>query len=126
MKTHRDLEIYQKGLSLFLKTHAASKKLPKYELYELGSQLRRSADSIITNIVEGYGRKHYKNDFIKFLIYSAASTHETMHHLEKLISLYPEQESEFKNLMKEYDILSAQIYTFTQYVVHKWKTSQLK
>jgi four helix bundle protein len=126
MKTHQDLEIYKKGFSLFLKTHAASKMLPKYELYELGSQLRRSADSIITNIVEGYGRKHYKNDFIKFLIYSSASTLETIHHLEKLISLYPEKESEFKNLMKEYDILSAQIYTFTKYVAHKWKPSQLK
>ncbi|MCX6171922.1 MAG: four helix bundle protein [Flavobacterium sp.] len=44
--------------------------LPKYELYELGSQLRRSSDSIVTNIVEGYGRKRYKSDFIKFLVYS--------------------------------------------------------
>lgn len=124
MKTYYDLEIYQKGLDLFLKTHAVSKKLPKYELYELGSQLRRSSDSIITNIVEGYGRKYYKNDFIKFLIYSASSTHETMHHIEKLISLYPELESELKTLQNDYKILSAQIYTFTQYVVKKWKNPQ--
>jgi four helix bundle protein len=124
MKTYYDLEIYQKGLALFLKTHAVSKKLPKHELYELGSQLRRSADSIITNIVEGYGRKYYKNDFVKFLIYSASSTHETMHHLEKLTSLYPDLESELNNLKSDYKILSAQIYTFTQYVVKKWKHPQ--
>ena len=60
MKSYRDLEIYKKGFSLFLETHKMSLRLPKYELYELGSQLRRSSDSVITNIVEGYGRKRYQ------------------------------------------------------------------
>lgn len=65
MKSYRDLEIYKRGLALFLETHAVSLKLPKYELYELGSQLRRSSDSVITNSVEGYGRKRYQADFYK-------------------------------------------------------------
>lgn len=42
-------------------------KTAKHEMYELGSQLRRSSDSVTTNIIEGYGRKRYKADFIKFL-----------------------------------------------------------
>lgn len=66
MKSYKDLEIYKKGLSLFLETHKVSLLLPKYEMYELGSQLRRSSDSVITNIVEGYGRKRYQADFIRF------------------------------------------------------------
>ena len=33
--------------------------------YELGSQLRRSSDSVVYNIVEGYGRRKYKADFIR-------------------------------------------------------------
>ena len=70
MSSYRDLDIYKIGLELFYITHPASLKLPKYELYELGSQLRRSSDSVVTNIVEGYGRKRYKADFIKFLVYS--------------------------------------------------------
>jgi four helix bundle protein len=38
---------------------------------------------VITNIVEGYGRRVYKNDFLKFLVYSHASDLETINHLDK-------------------------------------------
>nr|WP_288442003.1 four helix bundle protein [uncultured Chryseobacterium sp.] len=37
-------------------------------MFELGSQLRKPSDSVITNIVEGYGRSTYRNDYIRFLI----------------------------------------------------------
>ena len=84
MSSYKDLEIYTLGLELFYKAHFASLKLPKHELYELGSQLRRSADSVPTNIVEGYGRRRYKADFIKFLVYSHSSCLETIAHLEKI------------------------------------------
>ncbi len=57
---YRKLQIYTQSLELFLKTHQESFKLPKYELYELGSQLRRSSQSIVANIVEGYGKSRYK------------------------------------------------------------------
>jgi four helix bundle protein len=32
-------------------------ELPKFEIYEVGSQIRRSSKSVRTNIVEGYGRR---------------------------------------------------------------------
>ncbi|WP_426479099.1 four helix bundle protein [Chryseobacterium sp. CBSDS_008] len=72
----------------FLRCNSESLFLPKYELFELGSQLRRSSDSVITNIVEGYGRSSYKNDYIRFLIYNHASNDETINHLEKIMILY--------------------------------------
>ncbi|UGU17392.1 four helix bundle protein [Sinomicrobium kalidii] len=68
--SYRDLDIYKISFELFIKAHRLSLRLPKYELFELGSQLRRSSDSVNSNIVEGYGRKKYKNDFVKFLTYS--------------------------------------------------------
>ena len=120
MKSHKDLEIYNLSLSLFYKTHAISLLLPKYELYELGSQVRRSSDSVITNIVEGYGRKRYQADFIKFLVYSHSSNLETINHLEKIEKLYPEFQKETTKLIAEYDILGAQIYRFIQYVEKNW------
>ena len=46
MKSYEDLDIYKISLSLFYEIHPASLLLPKYELYELGSQLRRSSDSV--------------------------------------------------------------------------------
>ena len=84
-----NLEIYEISFRLFLKSHRLSNALPKYELYELGSQLRRSTDSIVSNIVEGHGRKMYKNEFIRFIVFSHASCLETICHLEKIQTLYP-------------------------------------
>ncbi len=120
MKSYKDLEIYKKGLNLFLETHKMSLKLPKYELYELGSQLRRSSDSVITNIVEDFGRKRYQADFIKFLVYSHSSNLETINHLEKILVLYPEHCEIVSKLINDYDVLGAQIYKFLLYVENNW------
>ena len=51
MSSYKDLDIYKISLELFYIVHPASLKLPKYELYGLGSQLRRSSDTVVTNIV---------------------------------------------------------------------------
>jgi len=67
-KTYKELDVYRVSFDLFIRVHRFSFRLPKHETYELGSQIRRSADSVNSNIVEGYGRKQYKNDFIRFLI----------------------------------------------------------
>ena len=59
-------------------------ELPKFEMYEEGSQIRRSVKSVRANIVEGYGKRRYKHDFIRFLTYSHASCDETIDHLDTL------------------------------------------
>ena len=120
MKSYKDLDIYNLSLNLFYKTHQISLKLPKHELYELGSQIRRSSDSVPTNIVEGYGRKRYKADFIKFLTYSHASNLETLCHFEKIQFLYPDFENEVKLLQNDYDVLGAKIFNFIKYVENNW------
>jgi four helix bundle protein len=86
----------------------------------LGSQIRRSSDSVVTNIVEGYGRRRYKQDFIKFLTYSHASNLETLCHLEKLVVLYPDMANEMVLLQKEYDQLGAKLFSFMRYVENNW------
>lgn len=40
----RKLQIYTISFELFLKTHRESLRLPKYEIYELGSKLRLYPD----------------------------------------------------------------------------------
>jgi four helix bundle protein len=120
MSTYQDLDIYKIGLTLFYQTHPASLKLSKYEMYELGSQLRRASDSVITNIVEGYGRKRYKADFIRFLVFSHSSCLETINHLDKLSNLYPTETDNFLELSAQYDKLGAKIYSFIKYVEQNW------
>ena len=65
MKSYKDLEIYNLSYDLAIKIHKMSLKLPQYEMFEEGSQLRRSSKGITSCIVEGYGRKKYKAEFMK-------------------------------------------------------------
>jgi len=52
-KSYRDLEIYRLSFENAMKIHKISLKLPKYELFEEGSQLRKSSKGITSCIVEG-------------------------------------------------------------------------
>jgi four helix bundle protein len=121
MSSYRDLEIYEVAYDLSIRVHKESLKLPSFELYEQGSQIRRSSKGIRDAIVEGYGRRKYKADYIKFLIYSIASCDETTNHLRSIIDLYPEMKS-FQEFMPEYDRLGKMINNYLQYVETNWKT----
>jgi 23S rRNA-intervening sequence protein len=56
--SYRDLEIWDLARQIAVAVHRMTlQNLPKLEMYEEGSQIRRSAKSIRANIVEGYGRK---------------------------------------------------------------------
>jgi four helix bundle protein len=121
-KSYKELEVYQVSFNLFIRLHRFSFLMPKYETYELGSQVRRAADSVNSNIIEGYGRRSYKKDFIKFLIYSHASNDETINHLKKIKKLYPNLAIEANQLKSEYDLLGKKLYRFIEYVKDNWKT----
>jgi four helix bundle protein len=73
MKSYKDLEIYRLSRKVAVKLRMESAKLPSIDRFEVGSQIRRSSQSIKDNIVEGYGRRKYKADFIKHLNYAQAS-----------------------------------------------------
>jgi len=119
MKSYKDLEVYQISFTLARAVHLLSTKLPKSEIYELGSQVRRSAQSIRANIVEGYGRRRYPADFIKFLIHAYASLLETISHLEMLKSIYIELD--FNSLIDAYEKLGSKLHNFIHFVETRWQ-----
>lgn len=83
--SYKKLEVWQITRELVIDIHKMTlEKLPKHEMYEEGSQIRRSIKSVKSNIVEGYGRRAYKQDFIRFLHMALASNDETADHLETL------------------------------------------
>ena len=75
-----DLEVWQKAHELTLQIYKVTKEFPKEEKYRLGDQLRRSAASVATNIVEGNSRTH-KAEFQQFLNMARSSLEETKYHL---------------------------------------------
>jgi four helix bundle protein len=83
--SHKNLEIWKLADELVVEIHEMTlARLPKFEMFEEGGQIRRSSKSVKSTIVEGYGRKRYKAEFIKFLVYSLGSNDETIDHLETL------------------------------------------
>ncbi|UZH54858.1 four helix bundle protein [Salinimicrobium tongyeongense] len=120
MKSHKDLDIYNLAFEYAIEVHKLSLKLPKFELYEQGSQVRRSSKSIQDAIVEGYGRKVYKQDFLKFLTYAHASLLECISQLEMINELYTLEGT--LELIKKYDLLGGKIFSFMLYVEKNWKT----
>ncbi|NOQ26989.1 MAG: four helix bundle protein [Bacteroidales bacterium] len=117
---YRDLEIYKLAFKLAIEVHNLTLKIPKFELYEEGSQIRRSSKSIGANIVEGYGKRSYKKDFLRSLTISHAECDETIYHLDILFatkSLIDKEKYDYLN--SEYIKLSKMIYNFSQSVLKK-------
>jgi len=56
VETHKDLEIWQRGIALVEEIYEVTKSFPKEELYGLTYQIRRSAVFYPSNIAEGAGR----------------------------------------------------------------------
>ncbi len=124
-QSYKDLDIYKMARKLAIEIHKISLELPKFEMYEEGSQIRRSSKSIKSNIVEGFGRRRYKQEFIKFLIYSLASCDETTDHLDTLYETRSfVDEERYRRLCEEYDYLGRMITNFIKSVElgHKTKT----
>ena len=107
------LEIYQIAHRLAVEVHGMTlKELPKFETYEEASQTRRASKSVPVNIAEGFGRRRYKAEYIRFLIYSLASCDEMSAHLRLLkdtVSLNLERSEYF---LKSYGELGRKINAF--------------
>jgi four helix bundle protein len=116
MSGYRDLKVYQVAHGLGVRIHVFSLKLPKFELYETGSQIRRSSKAISANIVEGYGKRHYLADYVKFLVYAQATCDETNERLSYIQDLYVGLATEAQIFLGEIDTLGRQLNLFIQAV----------
>jgi four helix bundle protein len=74
-KTFEDLEVYKAARELRKAMYAVTRRLPDFEKYDLGSQIRRAAISLTNNMAEGHGRYHYP-DQIRFFLHSRGSLQE--------------------------------------------------
>ena len=112
---YTDLLIYQISVKLRDELHEELNKIPFGWKIEDVDQAKRSSSSAVSNIVEGYSRRFYTKDFIKFLIISLGSSDETQNHigsLNKQNLLTKEKTAYFKN---RYKTLSIKIVNYINY-----------
>jgi four helix bundle protein len=130
MSSYRELEIYKESKRLAVKVHKMSLGLPKFETYEEGSQIRRSSKSVTSMIVEGYGRRRYRADFIKYLVYAISECDETIVHLDFLFETESmKSKSLYDELKMEYGVLSRKINKFMQWAeenLNDFETQSIK
>jgi four helix bundle protein len=124
--SYKKLVIWQEARQVVVDVHKMTlNKLPQFELYEEGSQIRRSIKSVKSNLVEGYGRRRYKLEFIRFLTYALASCDETTDHLETLYETESlEDETLYQDLHKRLQTLGKKINLFIQSVEKEHKAGQ--
>ncbi len=113
--SYKKLQIWELSSQCVHDIHKMSLELPAFEKYETGSQIRRSSKSIKSNIVEGYGRRKYIKEYIRFLIYAQASNDETIDHLETLYLCGSfSDERKYNAIRKTLNILGRKINMFIQ------------
>ncbi len=105
------LRVYHQAKQLAVRIHRMTlESLPRFEMDEEGPQIRRSSKSVVSNIVEGFGRRRYKGQFLQFLTYALASANETRAHLEMLQDTGSLAEAIARDLMSVQDPLLARLY----------------
>ena len=111
VKTFRDLKVWQKAHELVLEIYKTTKTFPMEEKYVLVSQIRRSAASIPTNIVEGFSRKTNK-DYAHFINIANGSLEETKYHILLARDLGYIKENDFNVLKGGCDEIGKMLYSF--------------
>lgn len=120
---YKKLEVYNLAFDLSVRIHKMSLSLPKFELHEEGSQIRRSSKSVCANIVEGYALRKYKNEYLHYLYRAYGSSEETLFHVEELFKTGSLADEEIYNeLYSGYKILNAKLFNFIQHIEHEFET----
>ena len=115
---YKKLDVWKLAREASIEIHRMTlKQLPKFEMFEVGSQIRRSSKSIRANIVEGYGKRVWKNDILRHLTYSLGSCDETIDHLETLYETESlTDRTAFDSIFKTLDHLKRKLVNFTKAV----------
>jgi len=120
---YHKLEVYQLAHDLGVRVHKMTMNLPKFEMYEEGSQIRRSSKSVSSNIVEGYVLRKYKNEFLHYLYRAHASSEETLDHLRYLheVNSLPDKQL-YNDLLESYRQLGSMLFRFIEAIEQQHDT----
>jgi four helix bundle protein len=113
IRSFKDLDVFQRS---YKNSITVNKKvvpqLPGTEKYDLADQLRRSSKAVPRLIAEGYGKRHQKRGFQKYIDDALTESNETqvgLAHAKDLYEDYVDVEL-CEELISEYEITSRQLY----------------
>jgi four helix bundle protein len=115
VKTHKDLEIWQKGIKLVELIYKLTASFPKEEIYGLISQMRRAAISYPSNLAEGAARSS-RREFTQF-VYIALGTLSELE-TQLIISLRLGHHNDL-NILDEIEVLRKMTLNFIKYLKKK-------
>ncbi len=98
----RSLKVYQRAYKASLELHRLTMTFPRFEIYELGSQMRRASKSIAMNIAEGYGKRKSAAEFKRFILMALASCDEVRVQLDYCKDLAYVTQERFSDYSSEY------------------------
>jgi len=101
IESFEDLEVYQRLCDLHLEINRISLKFPQFELWELGSQIRRSSNASPANIAEGWNNKHL-NIYLEGLNRAMGELQETLHHLNMAFKKEYLSKEDYENYRSRY------------------------
>jgi len=96
-KGYKTLNVYKKADQLVKKIYIFTKYFPKEEMFGLVSQMRRSAVSVVANLVEGWARKNSKEK-TQFYYISRGSLTELEYYIDLSFSLQYLNKTQFQEL----------------------------
>jgi|TARA_Y100000310_G_scaffold336175_1_gene420031 four helix bundle protein len=94
------LNVYKRADIMSDVIHGVSMGFPKHEMYALGDQMRRAADSVVSNIAEG-GRGGTNKEMIMFLRYALGSNNELTAQVRMVDKLGYLKDGEGDRILKE-------------------------
>ena len=109
------LNVWKLSDELAFQVYTVTRNFPKEEIYGITSQIRRSALSIPTNIVEGYSRKGDK-ELARFVNISLGSLAETKYLLYFSNRLGYVKGRNYQELKAAYDTLGKLLWRFYEAV----------
>jgi four helix bundle protein len=127
--SYKKLEIWRLARDLSVDIHKMTLTLPRFEQFEEARQIRKSSKRVRSTIVEGYGRRYYMADYIRFIIYALASNDETSDLLETLFETDSlTDQSVYEDIRNRLDVLGRKLDNFLQSIqdAHLTAENQVK
>jgi four helix bundle protein len=113
IRSFQDLDVYKRLRdAMIIVAKEVLPSLPKEEKFGLIDQMRRASKAPLAIIAEGYAKKNYKKDWMKYINDAIGECNEMIAHLSCCKDIYDQDISKevIKKLIDEYDISGKQLY----------------